>query len=106
MGRPEHRVESYLRRRVREEGGQIRKVRWIGRRGAADNLVWFTFPRVALVEVKAEGGDIDWRSPQGREMQRMREHGWPVYVVSSKEQVDDMIAEVKRGPGLAERDFL
>lgn len=95
MGRAEAKIENYLRRRVREMGGTIRKLRWLGRRGAADNLVSFGFPRVALAECKREGEDIDPRSQQARDLRRMREDGWPVYVVSSKEQVEDMIAEVK-----------
>lgn len=95
MGRPEAKIEDYLRRRVREAGGTIRKFRWIGRKGAADNLVWFHFPNVALVECKAEGKDIDPRSQQARDLHRMREAGWPVYVVSSREEVDAMLGEMK-----------
>lgn len=95
MGRAEGKVEDYLRRRVREEGGTIRKFRWIGRRGAADNLVWFTFPNVALVECKAEGKDTDPRSQQARDLRRMREARWPVYAVSSREEVDELLARMR-----------
>lgn len=94
MGRPESKIENYLRQQVKAHGGQIRKLRFLGRRGAADNLIWFTFPNVALVECKAEGEEIDWRSPQGREFTHMKEAGWPVYVVSSKEQVDEVLARM------------
>lgn len=96
MGAPEAKIEGYLRRRVKETNGMIRKLRWLGRRGAADNLVSYTFPAVALVECKAEGKDVDPRSQQARDLRRMREAGWPVYVVSSREEVDAMIEEVKR----------
>jgi len=96
MGKPEAKIESYLRQQVKAHGGMVRKLRWLGRRGAADNLVSWQFPAVALVEVKAEGKDIDPRSQQARDLRRMREAGWPVYVVSSREQVDAMIVEVKR----------
>lgn len=95
MGKPEAKVEDYLRRRVKETGGQIRKTRWIGRRGAADNLCWWTFPQVALVECKAHDEYVDWRSLQGREIRRMRDAGWPVYVVNSREAVDAMLDEVR-----------
>lgn len=95
MGAPEAKIEGYLRKRVKETGGMIRKIRWIGRRGAADNLVFYKFPAVALVEVKREGATVDPRSQQARDLRRMREAGWPVYVVSSHEEVDAMIGEVK-----------
>lgn len=94
MGAPEAKIESYLRRRVKETGGTIRKFRWIGRRGAADNMVWYTFPNVVLVECKAEGKDIDPRSQQARDLKRMRETGWPVYVVLSREGVDELVARM------------
>ena len=97
MGAPEAKIENYLRRRVREEGGLIRKVRWIGRRGAADNIVVWEYPRFAYVECKREGEVVDWDSPQGREIKRLRAIGYPVYVVNSKPAVDRMIAEVKGG---------
>lgn len=97
MGRPEARIENYLRRRVKEEGGWIRKARWIGRRGAADNIMGWEHPHLAFVECKREGEDIDWNSPQGREIKRLRALGYPVYVVNSKPAVDRMIAEVKGG---------
>lgn len=96
MGTPERKVEDYLRKRVKETGGMIRKIRWIGRRGAADNLVFYKFPAVALVEVKREGATVDPRSQQARDLRRMREAGWPVYVVSSREEVDAMIEEVRK----------
>ena len=96
MGAPERKVEDYLRKRVKETGGMVRKIKWIGRRGAADNLVSYTFPAVALVECKAAGKDVDPRSQQARDLRRMREAGWPVYVVSSHEEVDAMIGKVQR----------
>jgi len=96
MGAPEAKIEGYLRKRVKETGGAIRKFRWIGRRGAADNLVWYKFPAVALVEVKREGATVDPRSQQARDLRRMREAGWLVYVVSSHEEVDAMIEEVRK----------
>lgn len=97
MGKPEGKIENYLRRRVKEEGGEIRKLRWIGRQGAPDNMFWFSEGRLAFVECKAPGEVVDWRSQQGREIRRMHDDGLDVYVVSSFEQVDDMIHRVKNG---------
>ena len=56
MGAPEAKVENYLRKRVKEEHGQIRKLAWLGRRGAPDDFVWWPGPRFAFVECKAPGG--------------------------------------------------
>lgn len=95
MGKPEAKVEDYLRDRVKALGGQIRKVRWIGRTGAADELVWFQWPQVGLVECKAPGKDIDPRSSQGREFRRMSEAGWPIFVVSSKGDVDRVLIAIR-----------
>lgn len=98
MGKPEASIENYLLRRVKAEGGQIRKARWIGRRGCPDRLIWWGQPlRYAWCEVKAPGEEVDWRSNQGHEIRRMHDDGWEVYVVSTREQVDDMIAKVKGG---------
>jgi predicted alpha-1,6-mannanase (GH76 family) len=94
MGRPEAKIENYLRRRVKETGGQYRKVKWISRRGAPDDLVWWTWPQAALVECKAEGKDVEPGSQQEREIQRFVDSGWPVYVVNSHADVDAMIEDV------------
>lgn len=93
MGKAEARVETYLAKRVKEEGGHVRKLKWIGRNGAPDRLIWWTFPRIALVECKSADGDLE--PSQQREIPRMIRDGWPVYVVSSRDEVDLMIAEVK-----------
>lgn len=98
MGRPEASVENYLRRRVKETGGRYRKLQWIGRRGAPDQLIWWTWPRVALIECKAPGETIEPGSQQEREINRLLTDAWPVYIVNSREAVDMVIAEV-RGVG-------
>lgn len=95
MGQKETPIENYLRDRVKHEGGEIRKVKWLGRDGAPDRLIWWSGPRFAFVECKAPGEEVEWRSAQGREIRRLREDGFAVYVVDSREAVDTMIVEVK-----------
>ena len=95
MGAPEAKVENYLRKRVKAERGQIRKLAWLGRRGAPDDLVWWPGPRFAFVECKAPGGALS--TLQEREISRLKEDGFKVYVVYSYEDVEAMIAEVKGG---------
>lgn len=95
MGKAENRVESYLCSEVKRHGGHQRKVKYIGRNGCLDRLIWFTFPDVAFVEVKSEDGDLE--ASQAREIPRLEASGWPVYVVSTRAEVDAMIARVKDG---------
>lgn len=95
MGRPEASVENYLRDQVKHHGGQIRKVRWISRNGCPDRYVWWDSGRYGWIECKAPGEQVDWRSEQGREVRRMRGDGLRVFIVSSREEVDAAIAEVK-----------
>ena len=97
MGKPEANVENYLRRRVAELQGQIRKCKWIGRSGAPDNYLWFSGGRYAFAECKAEGESVDWRSHQGRELRRMHDDGIDVYVVASHAEVDAMLERVMNG---------
>ncbi len=97
MGRPEASVENYLRAQVKAHGGQTRKVAWIGRKGAPDRIVWWKFPFIALVECKAPGEEVDWRSLQGREIKRLRDDRWPVCVVASRQEVDALIVMLKAG---------
>jgi len=93
MGAPEAKNENYLRKRVKAEGGQIRKLRWIGRRGAPDDFVWWPGPRSAFIEVKAPEGRLSVL--QNREIGRLREDGFKVYVVFNFGDIDKMIDEVK-----------
>lgn len=97
MGRPEGKVENYLRRRVKEEKGKIRKVRWLCRDGAPDNFVWWPGPRAAFVECKAEGVRVNPKDPQAREIARLRADGWTVYVVDTFDGVEIAIREIKEG---------
>lgn len=93
MGAPEAKNENYLRKRVKAEKGQIRKLRWIGRRGAPDDFVWWPGPRSAFVEVKAPEGRLS--ALQTREIERLRADGFMVYVVFNFADIDAMIEEVK-----------
>jgi len=89
---PEGKVKKYLFALVKATGGKARNLRWIGRRRACDCLVWWTFPRAALVEVKAPG-EVP-RKSQIVEHRRMRADGWPVYVVDSEASADAFVAEM------------
>lgn len=91
---PEGKIEAYLVRRVKETGGQQRKLKWLGRNGAPDRFVWWPGPRMAFVELKAAKGPT--RVLQEREHARLREAGFPMYVPRSLADVDNFIAEMTK----------
>jgi hypothetical protein len=79
-------VEQYLVDRVKHLGGEVRKVKWIGRDGAPDRAIFLG--GVHFVEVKAPGKTPE--PHQEREHQRMKKHGIKVWVVDSYRAVDEM----------------
>ena len=94
-------VEAHLVKRVRELGGEVRKVQWIGRNGAPDRLVMLppelkdgraTSPayRTIWVELKAPGAKA--RPSQVREHERMRSMGQRVVVIDSIDGVEELLA--------------
>lgn len=109
-------IEQYLVKRVKAMGGEVRKVKWIGRRGAPDRLVmlpadrglvvdmskpitatqvqamWEAFFRKNVsvwVELKATGKKAE--PYQLREHARMRRRGQRVEVIDSFEGVDRVL---------------
>lgn len=97
MGKPEAVVEDYLIERVKVLGGQQRKLKWVGRDGAPDRLVWFEFPAVGVIEVKRDrtvGPRGVLRAAQVREINGMRAAGWPVYIVESRYDVDEALRAI------------
>lgn len=99
-------IEAYLVKRVKELGGEVRKVKWIGRNSAPDRLVMLpgngfsTAHGVASytiwIELKAPGklatfpADAHERA-QHREHERMRAMGQRVVVIDSTTGVDNLL---------------
>lgn len=109
---PEGRIEAYLKRRVKETGGEIRKLSWIGRRGAPDRMVWWNrvvwtsrqllyatnfYPIFVFVEVKRPGEKPT--AQQHREHERMRSAGFEVVVVDTEESVNVFVNEIQQRRG-------
>lgn len=98
-------IEKHLVKRVEELGGEVRKVKWIGRRGAPDRLVMLPrrlkdnalaraiedmyHPSTVWVEVKAPGEVPE--PHQEREHKRMRAMGQRVEVIDSIEGVEELL---------------
>ncbi|MDR8026468.1 VRR-NUC domain-containing protein [Burkholderia cenocepacia] len=89
-------IENYLVARVKALGGEVRKVKWIGRRGAPDRIVMlparsgYRAPLTVWVELKAPG--VPPEAHQVREHERMRAAGQYVEVVDSFSRVDEVLA--------------
>jgi hypothetical protein len=82
-------IENYLVKRVKAMGGEIRKVSWVGRRGAPDRRVMLG-ARTAWVELKAPGKTAE--PHQVREHERMRRLGERVVVIDSFEGVEALLS--------------
>lgn len=82
-------IEDYLVRMVKHLGGEVRKVKWVGRRGAPDRLVMLP-DRTVWVELKAPG-ELPSKH-QAREHARMRRMGQRVEVIDSLDLVDAVLA--------------
>lgn len=98
-------IEKYLVAQVEALGGEVRKVKWIGRNSAPDRVVMMPSRRLAStidcawcnpkglavwVELKAPGEEPT--AAQLREHNRMRRVGQTVIVIDSLEGVDALIA--------------
>ncbi len=89
----ERAVEGYLKDCVEGVGGEIRKVSWVGRRGAPDRLVMLR-GRCVWVELKKPTIDKP-DSHQAREHERMRQAGGcDVRVINNYAGVDALIDEM------------
>ncbi|AOS80251.1 hypothetical protein Q5W_15380 [Hydrogenophaga sp. PBC] len=103
----ESQIEAHLVRRVKALGGEVRKVQWIGRRGAPDRLVmlparpWvdmvFGHPRnktkpPSSVWVELKAPSVKPERHQMREHARMRAMGQRVEVIDSIEAVERLLA--------------
>ena len=101
----ESEIEDALVARIKALGGECRKVKWIGRNGAPDQLVmlpskhrvigghgtgaltgYFTTQQTVWVELKAPG-QKPWPN-QVREHERMHNLGQIVLVIDSIELID------------------
>lgn len=87
----EREIERYLVKRVKEKGGEIRKVQWIGRRGAPDRLVMLPWPAHHIfVELKRPGEGL--RYDQFKEHCKMLAFGIDVRTIDSIEKVEELLA--------------
>lgn len=97
-------IERHLVKRVKALGGEVRKVKWVGRDAAPDRLVmvasWGSFgthiPFHCWVELKAPGGLATFpknahERKQAREHDRMRRMGQRVEIIDSIDGVERLL---------------
>lgn len=90
-------IETYLVERVKAIGGEVRKVKWVGRSGAPDRFVMLRtglrvgeyYTASVWVELKAPGEKA--KPHQLREHKRMHAMGQLVEVIDSFEGVDRLL---------------
>ena len=88
----EKEIESYLRDRIRRIGGKAYKLVSPGSNGMPDRLVCLPGGRVIFVELKAPG-----QHPRPMQIYRigeLKQKGFRVEVIDSKEQVDEFVKEL------------
>jgi len=103
-------IERELVKRVKALGGEVRKVQWIGRRGAPDRLVmlparevpvWDGVVRPGAMPIRTEAAAVwvELKAPgkrptvqQLREHDRMRKMGQRVEVVDSLDAVTELLS--------------
>ncbi len=84
----ESQIEKHLVDAVKALGGEVRKVAWVGRRGAPDRCVML-HGTTTFIELKAPGKKAAIH--QAREHKRMRGMGQTVLVLDTIEAVDAFV---------------
>lgn len=88
-------IEEYLRKQVKASGGKAYKFESPGNDGVPDRIVIFPGSLITFVELKAPGKKP--RPLQVKQMRDLTNFGCRVMVIDSKEQVDQLIEQVKSG---------
>jgi hypothetical protein len=86
----ESQVEDHLVAVAKRCGGVVRKVQWIGRRGAPDRVVFLPNGLLFWIELKRPGKDAE--EHQAREHDRLRAFGQFVEVLDTVKKIDDFFA--------------
>jgi len=87
-------VRKHLKARLKTMGGELRKVSWVMRRGAPDELVLIPaqpgrIAKAFFVELKRPG-QVPERH-QLREIEKLRAAGLTVHVIDTREAVDAVL---------------
>lgn len=86
-------LEKYFVNQVKNAGGLVYKFVSPGHSGVPDRLIIMPSGRAFFAELKAPGGKL--RPLQDKEISRLVHHGINVYLLDSKEQVDELMHDEK-----------
>jgi len=84
----EKEIEDHLIQSIKNLGGECRKVKWIGRKGAPDRVALLNGQTI-WIELKRPGANPE--PHQQREHQRMRQHGQRVEVIDTIESIAELL---------------
>lgn len=85
-------VEAHLRKRIKQRGGEHRKVVYQGRSGSPDDWCFLPGGKLVIVECKTTGEKPT--ELQLKEIEWLLSLGFTAAVVDSKESVDALLAIV------------
>ena len=94
MGKPEALVEVYLVKEIEKLGGIAYKFSSTARRNVPDRLCALPYGNTIYVEVKTAKGVLS--KGQHKEFTRLTDLKQPVFILSSKEEVDELIVFIKQ----------
>lgn len=87
----ESKIETYLIKRVKEHGGAVRKLKYIGRNYAPDRLVLLNGAH--FVELKRTDGGV-LSDGQRREALLFKKHASRIWSIKTYEEVNAFINEI------------
>ena len=103
MSSTEKDIERYFTRKVKEHGGLAWKFVSPGHAGVPDRIVFLPGGKCCFAEIKAPGGKP--RKLQIAVMKRLREQGFDVWVIDSREKVREFIERYWGGSHHEGTDF-
>lgn len=86
-------VENYLKDEVAKLGGKCKKFVSPGSRGEPDQIVLMSGERIWFVELKAPGKEA--RPQQKKRHRELRDLGFKVLVLDTKEKVAAFVASIR-----------
>ena len=93
----ESKIEDHLKKCAKRAGGETRKVKWIGRRNAPDQLVMLPERTAPAYNSVGSSFYVELKAPkkgptaaQAREHRRMRACNLKVFVASTIEEVEEL----------------
>lgn len=98
----EREIERKLKNEVEKAGGLCLKFTSPGFNGVPDRIMLFPKGKITFIELKAPGEKP--RPLQTARIQKLRDYGFRVEVIDSKEQIRELVMEIKGEDGGEKKD--